>query len=157
MSQVQLQVRPRRSRCSSSCEPPPFAFRPGSAPASNHDGGAASLIRLPLRGVVWLLIAIGRTIDAASFLVGLTVWCALHLTVWSYAFDIGPAASCFGLPCPAWLRTKVILACGILAVVSFVSSRILHRLGHRATSRVLLVLVTFDMSGVLLLGVRSFM
>ncbi|MCW2923521.1 MAG: hypothetical protein JWM98_925 [Thermoleophilia bacterium] len=155
MSQVQLHVRPRRVRCSTSSEPPPFAFRPAAAAPPARDGALGTLARVPARTLAVALVAIGHFIDAASFLTGITVWCALHLTVWSYAFDMGPAADCFGLPCAGWLRPKVIIACVALAVVSFVASRILRRLEHRATSLMLVVLVTFDLSGVLLLGVRS--
>lgn len=155
MSHVQLQVRPRRARCSSSCEPPPFNFRT-SACAPQKGGGRVNLLaRVPARAAVVALLVVGRTIDAASFLVGITLWCAVHLTVWSYAFDMGLAAHCFGLPCPGWLRAKVIVACVLLAFVSLVASRLLRRLGHRATSLMLVVLVTFDVAAVLLLGMRS--
>ena len=155
MSQVQLQVRPRRVRCSTSCEPPPFSFRAGATAARERARGAALVAQLPFKAIALAFVAVGRVIDAASFLVGLTIWCALHLTAWSYAFDMGPAAECFGLPCPAWLRAKVIIGCVVLAVVSFLASRLLRRLGHRATSLVLLVLVTFDVSALILLGVGS--
>jgi hypothetical protein len=111
--------------------------------------------QLPLQGIRLALVAVGGIIDAAFFLTAITVWCALHITVWSYAFDMGPAANCFGLPCPGWLYSKVLIACVALAVVSFVAARILRRLGHRATGFMLLVLVTFDVSALLVLGVHS--
>lgn len=112
-------------------------------------------IQLPFRAVWLLLAAIGRAIDAAFFLVVITVWCAVHLALWSYAFEMGPAADCFGLPCPAWLSTKVIIGCLVLAVISYVLARGFRRLGHRATSFMLLVLVTFDLAALMLLGLQS--
>jgi hypothetical protein len=117
--------------------------------------GAARVAQLPLLGVRLILITVGGIVDAAFFLTALTVWCALHITIWSYAFQMGPAANCFGLPCPGWLRAKVLIACIALAVVSFVGARILRGLRHRATSFMLLVLVTFDVSALLVLGVHS--
>lgn len=155
MSQVQLQVRPRRVRCAEACEPPPFRFEASARQQATVDG-AARLLRAPLRAVAFALAAVGRLIDAAFFLVVLTVWCALHLALWSYAFQMGPAADCFGIPCHEWLSTKVIIGTVVLAVTSFVLARILRRLGHRATSFILLVLVTFDVSALLLLSIGSF-
>lgn len=151
MSQVQLQVRPRRSRCTTSCESPPFRFNVGALERGQRSALATAAL-VPLRV---LLTTTGALIDAAFFLAAITAWCALHLTVWSYAFEMGPAATCFGLSCPEWLRAKVLVACVTLAVLSFVVSRILARLGHRATSFTLLVLVTFDVSALLVLGVRA--
>src|SRR6476661_5586832 len=129
MSQVQLQVRPRRSRCTTSCEPPPFRFEVGGA-TRRRATGAALVARVPLTGLRLVLAAVGGIIDAGFFLTAITVWCALHITVWSYAFQMGPAADCFGLPCPGWLDTKVVFACIALAVASFVIARVLRRLGH---------------------------
>ena len=54
------------------------------------------------------LVLVAEDGDAAFFLVVLTIWCALHLGLWSYAFQMGPAANCFGIPCHDWLSTKVI-------------------------------------------------
>lgn len=110
------------------------------------------LLRAPVRAVRLLLAAVGGLVDAAFFLAGLTVWCAMHLALWSYAFDMGPAADCFGLPCPPFIAHRVLLACGTLAVLTFVVSRLLRKLSHNATSGVLLVLVTFDVAAMLLLG-----
>lgn len=154
MSQVQLQVRPRRVRCSSACEPPPFRFAAGQSPRERASG-AARAAQVPFRAVWLLLTTAGRTIDAAFFLATITIWCALHLTAWSYAFDMGPAADCFGLPCPGWLRAKVLIGCVVLAMLSFLVARMLRRLGHRATAFMLLVLVTFDVAALMLLGVSS--
>lgn len=154
MSHVQLQVRPRRVRCSTACEPPPFRFaaRAGASPAPT---GAARVLGAPFRAAWLVLTAVGRAIDAAFFLVALTIWCALHLSVWSYAFEMGPAAACFGLPCPEWLRPKALAAAGALAVLSFIIARLMRRLGHGATAFMLLVLVTFDVAALLLLGLRA--
>ncbi len=154
MSQVQLQVRPRRVRCTDACEPPPFRFRAGQAPAPKPTAGQLAL-RAPVRTVGFVLAALGRIIDAAFFLVVLTIWCALHVGLWSYAFEMGPAADCFGLPCHEWLSTKVIIGCVVLAVTSYLLARIFRGLGHRWTSRMLLLLVTFDVSALLLLGLGS--
>ena len=52
-----------------------------------------------------------------------------------------------------YVATRVLTACAVLAVVTFVVSRLLRRLGHGATSTVLLVLVTFDVAALLVLGV----
>lgn len=112
-------------------------------------------VQAPFKAIWLALRAIGKLIDAAFFLFCITIWCALHIAVWSYAFDMGPAADCFTLPCPAWLRTKVLVAAIALAVVSFVLSRMFRRLGHRMTSFMLLVLVTFDVAALILLGMSS--
>ncbi len=157
MSNVQLQVRPRRVRCTSACEPPPFSFS-ATAPAARPERSATARAMLaPVKGIGLALAAAGRLIDAAFFLVVLTVWCALHLTVWSYAFAVGPAADCFGLSCPTWLDGKVVIGAIALAVTSYLLARFFRRLGHRATSFMLLVLVTFDVAALLLLGVNSLM
>lgn len=153
MSNVQLQVRPRRVRCSTACEPPPFRFEAVDAP--ERATGVARLAQAPFRAAWLVLAGVGMTIDAIFFLVVITTWCALHLTVWSYAFEIGPAASCFGLPCPEWLRARVALACAGLAVLSLLAAIVMRRLGHRATGAVLLLLLTFDLAALLLLGIRS--
>lgn len=155
MSNVQLQVRPRRVRCRNACEPPPFRFSAAAAPANPPRPASQRALLLPVRAVALLLSAAGTLVDAAFFLVVLTVWNAMHLVVWSYAFEVGPAADCFGLPCPPWLMTKALIACGVLAVVSYVLARMFRRLGHRATSFLLLMLVTFDVSALLLLGVGA--
>lgn len=155
MSNVQLQVRPRRVRCTSACEPPPFTFSAAATPAAPTRPAAHRALLLPFRSVALALVAAGKLVDAAFFLVVLTVWNAMHLVVWSYAFEVGPAADCFGLPCPGWLMTKAIIACAGLAVVSYVLARMFRRLGHRATSFMLLMLVTFDVSALLLLGVGA--
>jgi hypothetical protein len=155
MSQVQLKVRPRRVRCTTSCEPPPFSFDTGVA-SRQRPTGAALVAQLPFKGIWLMLAACGKLIDAAFFLTALTIWCAIHITLWSYAFEMGPAADCFGLPCPTdWLGSKVLLTCAGLAVFTFVSARIMRRLGHRATSFMLLVLVTFDVAALLVLGIHS--
>lgn len=156
MSHVQLQVRPRRVRCTDACEPPPFRFTAGvvSAPRQRTVGQRAML--LPVRAIAFLLAAAGRLVDAAFFLVVLTVWNAMHLVVWSYAFKVGPAADCFTLPCPTWLTSKVVIATIALAVTSYVLARVFRKLGHRATSMVLLLLVTLDVAALLLLGIGSF-
>ncbi len=154
MSQVQLQVRPRRVRCTDAHEPPPFRFSAGGAAAPKPTAGQR-VVRLPLQTFALVLATAGRIIDAAFFLVVLTIWCALHLALWSYAFDLGPAADCFGLPCHDWLSTKVIVGCVVLAVTSYLLARIFRRLGHRATSFMLLMLVTFDVSALILLGIGS--
>ena len=112
-------------------------------------------LQAPFRAVWFVLRAVGHLVDAAFFLVCITIWCALHITVWSYAFEMGPAADCFTLPCPEWLRTKVLVAAITLAAVSFLISRLLRRLGHRMTSLMLLVLVTFDVAALILLGMSS--
>lgn len=155
MSQVHLQVRPRRVRCERTATPPPYRFEAArvDAPAPVSRGRRALL--LPVRGVAFAMSLVGRLIDVAFFLVMLTAWCALHLVIWSYSFDMGPAADCFGLPCPGWVAHRVLLACAGLAVVTFVLSRLLSRLGHTATSRVMLLLVTFDVAALLLLGINS--
>lgn len=155
MSQVQLQVRPRRVRCTDASEPPPFRFTAGTAPVAKPTA-AQRVARLPLQTVVLAFAIVGRLIDAAFFLVVLTVWCALHLALWSYAFQLGPAADCFGIPCHDWLSTKVIVGCIVLAVTSYLLARVFRSLGHRATSFMLLTLVTFDVSALLLLGIGSF-
>lgn len=154
MSNVQLQVRPRRVRCSSACEPPPFRFSASAAPAAPRTASQRALL-LPVRALAVVLVATGRLVDAAFFLVVLTVWNAMHLVVWSYAFKVGPAADCFGLPCPGWLMTKALVACVVLAVFSYLLARMFRRLGHRATGFLLLMLVTFDVSALLLLGVGA--
>lgn len=154
MSQVQLQVRPRRVRCTDVCEPPPFRFTAGVQPAPTPTTGQR-IARLPFRAVALAFVAIGRLVDAAFFLFVLTIWCALHLALWSYAFKMGPAADCFGLPCHDWLSTKVIIGCAVLAVTSYVLARFFRRLGHRCTSFMLLLLVTFDVSALILLGIGS--
>jgi hypothetical protein len=155
MSHVQLQVRPRRVRCTDACEPPPFRFAVGAPAAPRERTAGQRIAAAPLRALSLALGAAGRLVDAAFFLVVLTIWCALHLTVWSYAFEMGPAASCFGLPCPAWLTSKVVIACIALAVASYVLARMFRKLGHRATSGVLLLLVTFDVAALIVLGVGS--
>ncbi len=155
MSQVQLQVRPRRVRCTDASEPPPFRFAAGTAPAPKPTAGQR-VARLPLQTVALVLATIGKLIDAAFFLAVLTIWCALHLALWSYAFQLGPAADCFGIPCHDWLSTKVIIGCLVLAVTSYLLARAFRKLGHRATSFMLLMLVTFDVSALLLLGIGSF-
>jgi hypothetical protein len=154
MSHVQLQVRPRRVRCSDACEPPPFRF---SAATRTHPQRTASrqVLLLPLRALAIAASLVGKLVDAAFFLVVLTVWNAMHVLVWSYAFQVGPAADCFGLPCPSWLDSKVVAACMTLAVLSYVLARAFRRLGHRATSMVLLLLVTFDVAALLLLGIGA--
>ncbi|MCW2927617.1 MAG: hypothetical protein JWM86_1585 [Thermoleophilia bacterium] len=154
MSQVQLQVRPRRVRCSESCEPPPFRFETAHG-RRERATGAALVALVPAKGLWLLLRTVGHAIDAAFFLATIVVWCALHLTVWSYAFEMGPAASCFGLPCPEWLRAKVVLACVALCACSFIAAMVLRRLNHRATGSVLLVLVTFDIAALLLLALNA--
>ena len=155
MSQVQLQVRPRRVRCTDAHEPPPFRFTAAQAPAARPTAGQR-VARLPLQGVALTLAMVVKLVDAAFFLVVLTIWCALHLALWSYAFEMGPAADCFGLPCHEWLSTKVIIGCVVLAVTSYLLARVFRRLGHRFTSFMLLLLVTFDVSALLLLGIGSF-
>ncbi len=155
MSQVQLQVRPRRVRCTDASEPPPFRFTAGTAPAPKPTAGHR-VARLPLQTLALVFAIAGRIIDAAFFLVVLTIWCALHLGLWSYAFQLGPAADCFGIPCHGWLSTKVIIGCVVLAVTSYLLARVFRKLGHRATSFMLLMLVTFDVSALLLLGIGSF-
>lgn len=154
MTQVQLQVRPRRVRCERAAPPPPFEFTAGSR------GGAArparpAMIERPLRVITGALSLLGRVIDLAFFLVVLTTWCALHLVLWSFAFDLGPAADCANLPCPAWVGQRVLLLCGALAVLTFAVARFLRRLGHRATAGVLLLLVTFDVAALLLLAAHQ--
>src|SRR5690349_20755907 len=102
MSQVHLQVRPRRVRCTDACEPPPFRFAAGAQPAPTPTPGQR-VARLPFQALAVAFTAVGKLVDAAFFLVVLTVWYALHLALWSYAFNMGPAADCFGLPCHEWL------------------------------------------------------
>lgn len=156
MSNVQLQVRPRRVRCTSACEPPPFRFTAGSANARPERSAATKAALVPVRAVGLAFATVGKVIDLAFFLVVLTVWNALHLTVWSYAFGIGPAADCFTLGCPtSWLDGKVLLIGLALAVTSYLLARFFRRLGHRATSFLLLVLVTFDVAALLLLGINA--
>ncbi len=151
MSNVQLQVKPRRVRCTSAAAPPPFRFSAAAAACRDHTPTQKVLLA-PLRAIALAFAAAGQLIDAAFFLVVLVVWNAAHLTVWSYAFKVGPAADCFGLPCPAWLDGKVLMACAALTVVSYLLARMFRRLGRRATSHVLLLLVTFDVAALLLLG-----
>lgn len=155
MSQIHLQVRPRRVRCERVATPPPFRFEAArtAAPAPASPGRRALLI--PVRVLALVLTLVGRLIDMAFFLVVLTVWCAVHLVIWSYSFDMGPAADCFGLPCPGWVTHRVLLASAGLAVLTFIGSRLLGKLGHVATSRVMLLLVTFDVAALLLLGVNA--
>lgn len=155
MSNVQLQVRPRRVRCTGACEPPPFTFSAAATPAPEARPATERALLLPFRAVALVMAVVGTLVDAVFFLVVLTVWNAMHLVVWSYAFEVGPAADCFGLPCPGWLMSKAIIACAALAVVSYVLARMFRRLGHRATSFLLLMLVTFDVSALLLLGVGA--
>lgn len=154
MSHVQLQVQPRRVRCSQSNTPPPFQFA-ATAVARPEYSGLQRAALVPMRGIAIFFATAGRLVDAAFFLVVLTVWNALHLIVWSYAFQVGPAANCFTLPCPTWLQTKVLIAGVVLAVTSYVLARFFRRLGHRATSFLLLVLVTLDVAALLLLGIGS--
>jgi hypothetical protein len=154
MSQVQLQVQPRRVRCTSACEPPPFRFNAG-APSVVEPTRGQRVAQLPFRAIAFLFASAGRIVDLAFFLTMLTLWCALHLTAWSYAFQMGPAADCFGLSCPTWLQPKVIIGCIVLAVASYVLARFARRLGHRATSMMLLLFVTLNVSALLLLGVGA--
>jgi hypothetical protein len=116
---------------------------------------AQRVVLLPLKAVWGLLGLTGRLIDLAFFLTALTIWCGLHLTLWSYAFEMGPAANCFDMPCPGWITHRVVLGCAALAVLTFASSRFLRRLGHTATSRMLLLLVTFDVAALMILGVHT--
>lgn len=159
MSHIKLQAQPRRVRCSDACDPPPFRF--DALRESGTDKGVAThvarVVAVPTRALVLLLGLAGRAIDAVFFLVLITVVCAIHLVLWSYAFEVGPAAACFGLPCPAWLASRVLAACGVLMVSSFAISRVLRRLGHRATSAVLLMLVTFNLAAMLVLGIDALM
>jgi hypothetical protein len=141
-------------RCSSSSTPPPFQFA-ATAVATPERSGLQRAALAPVRAVALVLAASGRIVDAAFFLVMLTIWNALHLVVWSYAFKTGPAANCFTLPCPTWLETKVLIAGAVLAVTSYVLARFFRKLGHRATSFMLLVLVTFDVAALMVLGVGS--
>ena len=152
MSHVQLQVKPRRVRCTTSCEPPPFRFDAVQR-AARRQGPA--LVRVPARVLAAALALFGRAIDAAFFLVVLTIWCSLHVVTWSYAFEMGPAATCFGLNCPAWLTGRMLIACAALAAVTLFVALLLRRLGHRATGTVLLVLVTFDVAALLLLAAST--
>lgn len=151
MSQVQLQIKPRRVRCSQSCEPPPFQFAAASAAAPARPRRGIAF--LPVRLVALVLRLVGLTIDTAFFLIGLAIWCSLHIVLWSYAFDMGPAADCFGLPCPPVVEHRMLIACAALAVVTFIGARILTRLGHKATATVMLMLVTFDVAALMLLAV----
>ena len=152
MSQVQLQVKPRRSRCAGSNEPPPFRFDAVLGPQAER---RPAVLRLPAKAVALFLATIGGVIDVAFFLVGLTIWCGMHLVLWSYAFEAGPAADCFGLPCPPWLGGRVLRVSAALAVITFWAARALKRLGHRATSTMLLVLVTFDVAALFVLGAQQ--
>src|SRR5687768_11432010 len=120
MWHVQLQVRPRRVRCADSLERPPFRFDVGQR-TRDRASGAARAAQAPFLALWLLLRTLGHAIDAAFFLCSITIWCALHVTVWSYAFEMGPAATCFGLPCPEWLRTKVLIAAVALAALSFLA------------------------------------
>ena len=156
MSSVQLQVKPRRVRASAESEPPPFRFTGAQRADEPKRTGAARVAQLTGTGTSHTLRWLGLVIDAGFFLTCITVWCAVHLAVWSYAFQMGPAAACFGLPCPTWLRAKVLIACGVLAVVSFVLARVLTRFRHSATAAVLLLLVTLDVAALLLLTARAF-
>ncbi|MBC7460753.1 MAG: hypothetical protein H7287_05280 [Thermoleophilia bacterium] len=148
-SRIQLQVKPRRVRCDEALEPLPFQFTTAA------DAGALvqpkRLAHLPFRFGASIFKLVGLTIDMAFFLVGIATWCAVHLVLWSYAFDMGPAADCFSLPCPPVVQHRVLLASAGLAVVTFVGARILKRLGHKATSLVMIILVTFDVAATLLL------
>lgn len=158
MSQVQLQVKPRRVRCGSSCEPPPFLFSEVAASkikSKQARGLVGSAALAPLRFLALALRAVGHAVDGAFFLVVLVVWNAMHVVVWSYAFKLGPAADCFGLSCPAWLGSKVVIACISLAVLSYALARMFRRLGHRATSFVLLLLVTFDLAALMVLAISA--
>jgi len=139
-------------RCAEAKQPPPFRFAAVTANLAHAPAGPA-VLRIPLMGITLLLAGVGRLIDVAFFLAGLTVWCSIHIVLWSYAYQMGPAADCFGLPCPGWLASKVVLGLGVLAVLSLITSRILKRLGHRATSLVLVLLVTFDVAGLMVLGI----
>lgn len=154
MSHVQLQVRPRRVRCSDAAPPPPFEFAAGREPAPSRTPTQRALL-LPLKAIWGVLGLTGHLIDLAFFLTALTVWCGLHLTLWSYAFGMGPAADCFHLSCPGWIAHRVVLGCAALAVLTFGSSRVLRKLGHTATSRMLLLLVTFDVAALMILGVHA--
>ena len=142
-------------RCADSLEPPPFRFDVGQR-TRDRATGAARVAQAPFQALWLLLRTVGHAIDAAFFLAAITVWCALHVTVWSYAFEMGPAADCFSLPCPEWLRTKVLIGCVGLAVASFLVARVMRRLGHRMTAFMLYVLVTFDVAALILLGVSTF-
>jgi len=142
-------------RCTDASEPPPFHFTAATASAAKPTA-SKRVARVPVQAVTLALAAVGKLVDAAFFLVVLTIWCALHLALWSYAFQMGPAADCFGLPCHEWLSTKVIIGCVVLAVTSYLLARVFRRLGHRFTSFMLLLLVTFDVSALLLLGIGSF-
>ncbi|MCW2949456.1 MAG: hypothetical protein JWN41_469 [Thermoleophilia bacterium] len=153
-SRIQLQVKPRRVPCERVHEPPPFSF------AAAAEAGAVvkpkRRILLPLRMVAVMVRALGYAIDTVCFLVGLTLWCALHMVLWSYAFDMGPAANCFSLPCPPVVAHRVLLVSLALAMLTYIGARVLRRLGHRATATVMLVLVTFDVAATLLLAVGLF-
>lgn len=85
----------------------------------------------------------------------ITLWCALHLLLWSYAFEIGPAADCFGLACTAWLASRAALGCIVLGGSSLALGLGLRKLGHRATGAVLLLLVTLDVAALLLLALHA--
>lgn len=154
MSQVQLQVKPRRVRCRDAAPPPPFEFTAGREPQAPASA-ARTAVLLPLRAIWGVLGLTGRVIDLAFFLTALTIWCGLHLTLWSYAFEMGPAANCFDLPCPGWITGRIVWGCAGLAVLTFASSRFLRRLGHTATSHMLLLLVTFDVAALMFLGIHS--
>jgi hypothetical protein len=156
MSHVQLQVKPRRTRCERSCEPPPFRFDSVLGPRARAKAGRGpALVRVPARIVSFLFALVGGLIDAAFFIVGIAAWCSLHMVLWSYAFDAGPAADCFGLPCPPWVTSRVLLGCAALALVTFVLAIFLRRLGHKATAKVLVLLVTFDVAALLILGMNQ--
>ncbi|MCW2959994.1 MAG: hypothetical protein JWM25_1507 [Thermoleophilia bacterium] len=156
MSQVQLKVKPRRTRCNPACEPPPFRFDAVLGPRSRaHVSRGAAVVRIPGRIIGFLFAVVGKLIDAAFFIVGIAIWCSLHMVLWSYAFDAGPAADCFGLPCPPWVTSRVLLGCAALAAVTFTLAIILRRLGHRATANVLVLLVTFDVAALMILGANQ--
>lgn len=110
---------------------------------------------LPLRAVALTLTLVGRMLDAALALTSLAVLVSVHVILWSYAFELGPAANCGGIGCPSWMPTRALLAMSALVVLTYVAARVLRRHRRRATAAVLLLMVTFDVAAIMLLVMHA--
>jgi hypothetical protein len=98
---------------------------------------------------------VGRTIDLVALVALIAMWCAVHIGVWSFAFELGDTATCWGVGCPAWLTERILLACAVLAAATLALAIGARRARMRATGMLLLVLLTFDIAALMLLGVQA--
>lgn len=137
-------------------DPPPFRFRAGATGAAPtvgtaRGGRAAGGIRF----IAWTVELLGRAVDATMALTLLTVLVAIHVATWSYSFDMGPLAGCAGLSCPSSMRLWASVGAVSLGVTCYVASRVLRRLGWRATARITMLLVSFDLASVIYLAIAG--